>query len=157
MYKFFFSSPPSIIVSLLFAVFCAVLPLLMFIFNAETIYKGISLIMWVTMLLIMLYNSFARRIEISQNGVRFKSLTKVHKIRWESIREIGITSYAPYNKGGNYPFVFFSTVNGNSLLINKLRVDQNFILVRYRKKIIQAIRKYWDKEIINQNYYEKSQ
>lgn len=156
MHKFFFSNPLSIFASLFFSVIICSLPALsMFIYHADIIYKVISLIAWLTMILIMTYNSFARRIVLSQNGVKYLSLKKVYEMRWEEIKEIGIADFAPFNKGGNYPFIFFSTNTGNSLLIYKIKINQDFVLIRYRKKVIKVIQKYWNKEIINLNYYKK--
>ena len=135
MHKFFFSNPASIYASLLFStIICAFPPLLMFLYKADLIYKVISLIAWLTIILIMLYNSFARRIEIGQDGVKYLSLTKVYEMRWDEIKEIGIADYAPYNKGGSYSFIYFSTSTENSLLIYNININENFIILRYRKK-----------------------
>lgn len=149
MYKFYFSKTTSIIASISFSLFCSILPLIMFLYNANLLYKIISFLMWIVMLCIMLYNSFARKIELSKKGVQYTSLTKVYQMNWEEIKEIGIADYTPYNKGGSYPFIFFSKTTGNSLLILNMKINQDYILIRYRKKVISAIEKYWDKEIIN--------
>ncbi len=103
----------------------------------------------------MIYSSFARKIEIDEEGVRYTSLKEVYKIEWEKIKEIGIADFAPFSKGANAPFIFFSQNIGNSLLIFDVRSSENCIFLRYRKSVIKTIREYWDKEIINLDYYYK--
>lgn len=94
---------------------------------------------------------YSYKFYIDQKGVKFIiSRRKTFSLQWEDIKAIGLTrnKYAAINR---HSFIYFdgSDIDGNLYRYEEYNKKYNecYFGVQYRKKIVDEIKKYWDKPI----------
>lgn len=143
MKRYLFLNPTTIVAFMLFNFISLIMPILgvAFLSGFAKLYTVIS---WIILFVISLYISFATVIEIDENGIRFSTPFRENRIKWEDVKEVGMTYYAPSSLANSAKFIYFSTKKGYSKLIAKYEINDEFIMLRYRKKLLKDISKYWD-------------
>lgn len=107
----------------------------------------IIFLLWCLVEIYMIWYLFWEKIVIDEIGVRFITLFKKNELNWNEIKEIGIGHFYP--RGSRGPdYIYFSKHDellGN--LIYPKMVGRDFIIMQYRQKAIDEIRRYWDKPL----------
>jgi len=88
---------------------------------------------------------------IDNEGVKFYSNKKNVFFGWEDISEIGLTT-STYIKG-----IGISTKYNFELLTTNVAIEKissSYIFIEFRLEAYSEIRKYWNKEIENENQYK---
>ena len=113
-------------------------------------FRLLSLIMfalWTIGTVGTLYNC-SKKIEITEEGVKFISLLKKYSISWEEIRVIGISDVV-FITPGRKPVIYFSTEKEPRIYVSGDMQKEDFIMANYRKSIVDEVAKYWPYEIQN--------
>ena len=96
------------------------------------------------------WGSFSTRIRIGADGVRYIKRKEEYFLKWDDIKQIGLVSniYARITSNSMVCFDGRGS-SGFEFEMNGIKkYNQLYFGVQYREKVINEIKKYWDKPII---------
>lgn len=146
--KFNYLNLSTVISIIAYFAFCSAFPILVLFFVEITLVSRIILIIILLILFLFpLFIIFNKRILINEEGVIFHSFFEKRAMEWREIEAIYIVDYTPFAVTSKpATFICFSTTkHSNGTRISALSKD--CIYIRYRKKVENYLRLYWDKEI----------
>ncbi|AOY76012.1 hypothetical protein [Clostridium formicaceticum] len=142
MKKYNSVTPGTIIAGVAYMILTLII-LLSFIFLVGMdILAVLILLLWLYWCSIMIFNGFLRKIHIDDEGIKSITPFKTIFISWSDIEEINV-SRAYMGLRGGATFIYFSTKYGAS----PRDKDATIISMRYRKSVLDEIKKYWSGRI----------
>ena len=122
------------------------LPVLMLI-NGFFLAGSLFLILWAFVFFFgVIHNCFIKSIIINAEGVRYITLFKSFEMKWKDIELIGI-GFVPIKKPGAKPWIYFSSDKVALSTLTSNMISDRFLMINYRKNVIDEIKKYWASEI----------
>jgi hypothetical protein len=133
---------------LLLAVFSCSIIITAIYYSEESINFKISFIsILILSFFIPIFLNYCRKIVIDNICIKYKSFVREEIILWDDVKEVGITTFAPFPVANTADFIYFSTEKGIPKLIHDIKLTNSFIFLRYRKTLIPIIEEYWKSEI----------
>ena len=110
--------------------------------NREFIIGFIILFLLIAVYTYVFINSFFKKVEISDFGVKLIGPLRKYELPWDNVKYIGIGTPF-YGKGDVYGWLYFSSGYVSPRYIRPSMISNSFIMLRYRKALIKEVRKYW--------------
>lgn len=131
---------------LLLWIFSLAFPVIGFLIN-DKLFVLVFTLLILPYSLMVIYNCFLKRIKISSKGVTYITPFKKYHLDWENIQVIGVSEFFAAMREG-VSFIYFSTENQYMRGVKSKMICDKFIMLRYRKRVVQEIQKYWTGRIV---------
>jgi len=133
----------TIIIFYLFGIW--IVSMLLYLFIPHEIFSVFFLGLCSVVFISIVYKLLSQKIEISDQGVKYKTPFTCYELKWHEIKIIGIANFNFLVS--KHPWLYFSEQERYLDSLSRMKNVSGFLMMNYRKCIITEIKKYWQGEI----------